>query len=140
MKDVEGHMNRLFLSIIILFTFLASQSFALVCTSSCLIHSETSVETDHSNMPDCHSSQEEPAPKEDAHSCSITCQTDFLENQYSALERNVSHDWNFAKQPVALQQQFWQQNSDQAMVFWPIEPPLGWTFVSLFLIQQKFLI
>lgn len=133
-------MNRLFFSIIIIISFMASQSFALVCSSSCLVQEETSAESERSEMPDCHSSQEEKAPeKEDSHSCSKTCQTDFLESQYTGPERSSLKEWADA-QPVIVTQNIFELSVSTEVALTPVAPPPRWTTVSIFLIQQKFLI
>lgn len=134
-------MNRLIFSIIILFSFMASQSYALVCKSSCLTHSEASVDKNHhSDMPDCHSSQDQQTPeKEDSHSCSKTCQTDFLESQYTGPERSSLKEWADA-QPVFVTQNIFELSVTTEVALTPVAPPPRWTSVSIFLIQQKFLI
>ena len=135
-------MNRLFLRLVILFTFLTSQSYALVCASSCMVSSEPSIENQHSDMPDCHSSKEPSQPGKDpeTHSCSKTCQTDFLESQYTGIERSASvrglnfHDSTNVR-VLLLQLPFAEDET-----VWPKAPPPRWTYNSLILVQQKIII
>lgn len=135
-------MNRFLVSFIILFSFLTSQSFALVCSSSCLIHGEQTTHSDSAeDMPDCHSSQKQSSSKkQDSHSCSTSCQTDLLKSQYVKIEKVVIESGSSIKT-------FVHNSSDLKIVLNTSKEskknflivPLRRT-VPLFVLQQKYLI
>lgn len=132
-------MNKLFLSIVILISFLTSQSFALVCQSSCAMPLNT-IEKDASEMPDCHSSQKEEAPSKETHSCSKMCQTDILESQVQHLTRDsisIDNDKLQAWNPTAVSFSITHQKFEGS--FDINSPPIS-PSLPIFIVQEKYLI